>query len=440
MSKIKLSLSAQFDRELFWEAGRSVRHLVANLSAQDLADTHKAERLPLNVALVIDASGSMARGRLDAAKQAALGFVERLSETDRLTLVSFASDIKVHLDTVPATKDNLKRIRSEISALETRGMTCLSGGWFAGVECTSRLAEEDSSMTPRVIILSDGHANEGITNPTALAEHARELRLRGVLTSTLGIGDGYDESLLRSIAENGGGRLHDAELISEISSVLLGELDDIYSTIVENAKISFTAPPGVRVDIVGTGTASMDECLTTIDLGPVQNAVPRIAVFRLTCPQAEPGTELIVRIKATGFVSGSHETIETNEMVYTLTSAAGDANSAQPRNKNASEAVAKMWSAQIIATAAKMNRDRTFQEAKHYLRQQLHFFERYVAGLKSGQELAADLNSLHRHIDNEMSPRMHKEMTLHASLAMSSRLDRRGDDKESWARRMRRGD
>ena len=108
--------------------------------------------------------------------------------------MSFASDVEVHLDAVPVSMENQIRIRTEVSLLQTRGMTNLSGGWFAGVECAARVAEEDVRMTPRIIILSDGHANEGISDSNELREHAGELRLRGVLTSALGIGDAMTNS------------------------------------------------------------------------------------------------------------------------------------------------------------------------------------------------------------------------------------------------------
>jgi Ca-activated chloride channel homolog len=94
MTDVKFAAAAAFDRKLFWEGGDSVRHLVVRLRARMKDDRRPAERTPLNIALVIDASGSMGGGKLEAAKAAALGLAERLTERDRLTLVSFASDVQ----------------------------------------------------------------------------------------------------------------------------------------------------------------------------------------------------------------------------------------------------------------------------------------------------------------------------------------------------------
>lgn len=440
MTDLRFTATAAFDRKLFWEGGDSVRYLVSRVSANIKDDRPPAERPALNIALVIDASGSMSDGKLEAAKAAALGLAERLTERDRLTLVSFASDVQVHLDGVPVSSENLMRIRTEVSRMETRGMTNLSGGWFAGVDCAARIAEEDAGMTPRIIILSDGHANKGISNPGELCEHAGELRLRGVLTSTLGIGDGYDEQLLRGIASNGGGRLHDAELTSEISSVLLGELDDIFATLVEAAKITLTVPSGVRVEVLGKGDAIVRNGHIVAPVGPVQNDIERVAVFKVTCPEAQPGDELSFTLSANGRAVANREPLETTAVSLTLAAVDARSNRDQPRDDEIAAIVARTWSAQVVSTVARMNRDRAYGEAKEYITAELREFRHYVEGLACGQELVRELQLLAGRVGREFSPRMLKEMVVQSELSMDSRVDRRGSGKADWSARLERGD
>jgi Ca-activated chloride channel family protein len=440
MNDVKFAAAAAFDRKLFCEGGDSVRYLVARLRAKLKNDRRPVERTPLNIALVIDASGSMGDGKLEAAKAAALGLAERLTERDRLTIISFASDVKVHLDAVPVSRENQIRIRTEVSLLQTRGMTNLSGGWFAGVECTARVAEEDARMTPRIIMLSDGHANEGISDPNELREHAGELRLRGVLTSALGIGDGYDEQLLRGIAENGGGRLHDAELTSEISSVLLGELDDIFGTLIEGAEIILSVPPGTRLDVLGKGDAEVRDGRVVVSMGPIQNDIERVIVFKVTCPKAPRGEEFKFAMVATGRAVVDQKTIETSAVSVTLRAVDGKANRDQPRDVEIAEIVEKSWSAQVVAKAAQMNRDGAFEEAQKYIEAELRHFRRYVEGLPSGQEMVGELELLARRVGREFSSRMRKEMVVQSALVMESRVDRRGVGKAAWSARMERGD
>jgi len=440
MSDVTFTLDAAFDRPLFWERGGSVRYLVTRLSAKRADAQAKGERAPLNIALVIDASGSMSGGKLEAAKAAAIGLAERLTERDRLTVVSFASDVRVHLDAVAVTEANLATIRREIALLDTRGMTDLSGGWFAGVECAARIAEAEPVLTPRVIILSDGRANRGITNRTELREHAGELRLRGVLTSCLGIGDDYDENLLRGIAENGGGRLHDAELTSEISAVLLGELDDIFETLVDDARIALSVPAGVAIEALGIGATRRDGARLVVNLGPVQHGVPRVLVLKVVCPPLPAGGTIDVMLQASGRLTESGAMIETNTVLARLTSAHGSANSRQPRDPALAEVVARQWSASIVATAARLNRDHAFREAEAWIEEQLRHFRRYVAGLENEHAMIREIELLAQRVGRELSPRLRKEMVLQAALAMEGRRDRRGAHKLAWAERMRRGD
>lgn len=440
MSTTAFSLSADFDRSLFWQNGGSVRYLVVRLNAQHETTRQRAERPPLNIALAIDVSGSMAGEKLEAAKRAALGLVARLTDRDRVSVVSFASDVIVHLDGIACGPDNHERIAREINRLATRGMTSLSGGWMSAVECAAVIAEADPKMTARVIILSDGQANEGITNPGELAEHAGELRTRGVLTSALGIGDGYDEMLLRGMAEAGGGRLHDAELASEIETVLLGEIEDIYETAVERVELALTVPPGVQVSLLGKGEGDLRDGRLRFQLGPVQHKVERTAVFRVTCPKAQPGEELAFVVSASGVSAQDGGALVADAPAALLRAEVGAMNNAQPRHLAPVLLVARAWLAHVVARVAAMNRVRAHRKAGRMIAAELKHFRRYVGELPEGMAMVEQLELLAQRAERELSPRISKELMFSASLILESREDRRGAGKESWAQRIRRGE
>jgi Ca-activated chloride channel family protein len=436
MNELNFTLTTGVDRTLFWEGGDSVRYLVARLNAAKNDDASVTKRAPLNIALVIDASGSMGGGKLAAAQMAAIGLVERLSADDRISVVSFAQDVVVHIDGMAAGPDNLSRIRSEISSIQTRGMTFLSGGYFAGVECAASVVADDPTMTPRVLLLSDGHANRGLTDPNELFEHVGQLRQRGVLTSTLGIGDGYDEHLLRGMAEHGGGRLHDAELTEEITSVLHGELDDITLTVIEDAKLNLTFPDSVQVELLGTLPHVVQGNSAEVVLGPVQNGVERVVVFKMTCPLAD------IFLQQLDFtITASGQNVETSEALsvgpnhVTLTAASGAENNAQSRDNALAAIVARIWSAHIIATAARFNRDAAYREAEKFAAEQVHHFGRYVRDLEGADDMVRELRMLAGRVGRRMSSRSTKEMYLHSSRVSSSRMDHRGE-KPSWSERL----
>ena len=89
--------SARFDRTVVNVKGGSVRHLVIAVKAPAVP-RGDGPRQPLNLGLVIDASGSMEGAPLDAAKQATLSLLDKLAATDHLSLVSFASDVICHAE------------------------------------------------------------------------------------------------------------------------------------------------------------------------------------------------------------------------------------------------------------------------------------------------------------------------------------------------------
>ncbi len=440
MTDTKFNLNATFDRNLIWTEGGSVRHLVVHLMARQMVENRAAKRNPLNLALVIDASGSMGGGKLEAAKAAARGLAECLTERDHLTIVSFATDVRVHLDAVPVTAENLALIETTLSRLHTRGCTHLSGGWFRGVECVARIAEENPAMTPRVIILSDGHTNRGIVDPAELREHAAALKMRGVQTSALGIGDGYDEHLLQGIAENGGGRLHDAELTNEISSVLLGELDDIFETVIENAKVKLTLPDGVHLEVLGRNTPDIEKRKLLVPVGALQNDIERVHVFRIHCPSASDNAELEFAVSAGGHAADDQSTLEADPVHISLTAVDGLTNRRQSCDFESASIVARAWSAHIVAGAARMNRGPERHEAEAYVRQELGYFRRYVGEFDFGPAMVRELELLERHVQHHFSSRMSKEMIIQSTLAAESRTDRRGLDKATWYERMERGD
>ncbi|MGY6551702.1 MAG: vWA domain-containing protein [Erythrobacter sp.] len=436
MTDTTFTLDAAFDRQLFWERGGSVRYLVARLRAARREHLHRPERSPLNLALVIDASGSMRGAKLAAAREAAMGLAERLTERDHLTLVSFSSDVIVHCEGLAMTRDNLEQVRIELRRLSTRGLTDLSSGWFAGVEAAARVFEEDPRLTPRVIILSDGHANRGITNRQELSEHAGELRARGVLTSCLGIGDDYDEQLMCGIAESGGGRLHDAEEAGEIRSVLLGELDDIFGNAVEDARIVLKAPRDFVIEPVSKGQCERSGAHLSLVLGAVQDGVERVAIFKVICPPAIQGADPAFEITASGRSVDDMRRLEAAPVRVALTAASGGANTAQPRDEDLAAIIARMWSAKIVATAARMNRERDYRAAEAYVERELHHFRRYVEGMPTAGTMLREIELLARQVGNELSSRSRKEMMLHEALTTESRSDKRGLGKPAWSARI----
>jgi Ca-activated chloride channel family protein len=159
-----------------------------------------AVRPPLSVAFCIDASGSMSGAPLDHARAAAKAFFDRLSDTDFVSLTCYGSQVRVILE-----RCQVGSVRAlfagHLAAIADGGMTALHDGWLAAANTIAPFAT--GGVFSRVILLSDGQANHGLTDVTELGRQARLLASAGVSTSTYGLGNGFDEHLMTAMAAGG---------------------------------------------------------------------------------------------------------------------------------------------------------------------------------------------------------------------------------------------
>lgn len=180
--------------------------LMVEIVADDVARADP--RPPMQVALVLDRSGSMCGDKLQTATSAVARFVRSLSPEDRVAVVAYDDRI----DLVAPLEAPSEALAQRVERIDSRGSTNLYGGWLAGAKLVGRGG--------RVVLLSDGLANVGrFTDAEALAHHAGiTLDHFGVTTSTIGVGRDYDEGLMSRMAHRGGGAhyfAHDAAAIAD---------------------------------------------------------------------------------------------------------------------------------------------------------------------------------------------------------------------------------
>src|SRR5439155_15994486 len=139
-------------------------------------------------------------GRLEGAKTALLALIDRLEPTGNFGLVAFDDEALVVVPAGPLT--DKEQARAAVSALDTGGMTDLSSGYLRGLQEARRVCGPAGAT---LLLISDGHANQGVTDHDQLHGIAHQAQGNGVSTATLGYGLGYDEELLAAIADGGAG-------------------------------------------------------------------------------------------------------------------------------------------------------------------------------------------------------------------------------------------
>jgi Ca-activated chloride channel family protein len=162
--------------------------------------------------------------RLDLVKNSIGELVGQLAPTDFLSIVSFDTEVEVHLPIQPVGIADAQKIRRDLATLEPRGGTNIELGYAAGLTEAARAPE---GMNRTVILLSDGHANNGVQDPTQLGKLAAYATEHLVKTSTIGIGSDFDEKILVGIAGSGQGNHFAAVELSEAIAGLQDEIDGL---------------------------------------------------------------------------------------------------------------------------------------------------------------------------------------------------------------------
>ncbi|MGA1035528.1 MAG: vWA domain-containing protein [Ilumatobacteraceae bacterium] len=276
MDNNSLHTSLSFDRDIVAIHEDDVVHLLVDLTA---SESSALERPAVDAVFVLDRSGSMAGDPLDAVKAACDRVVGMTDANDRIGIVTFDSTVDVVLqldrhDTIAA--------RRAISRISARGMTNLSAGWLKALDMLNRSPRQDAIR--RIIILTDGHANEGLTDRDALAGMVAGGRTHGVTTSVIGFGDGYDEVLAGTLANQGGGNDYWCAGPDNAPEVFDAEFGGLAQVAAQNITIDFMPSAQVAVCEVLNDfrTAEHADGTTTIDVGDIYASETRSVVIRLS--------------------------------------------------------------------------------------------------------------------------------------------------------------
>lgn len=199
-------------------------------------------RPPTNVALVLDKSGSMSGSKLAQAKNAAIRALDTLDANDIISVIVYDTAVRV---VVPATKLTDKQmVVQAIEAINADGNTALFAGVSKGAAEVRKFL--DRKRVNRVILLSDGLANEGPSSPSMLGDLGASLMKEGIAVSTLGLGLDYNEDLMFQLAYRSDGNHVFVEEATELASVFLREFEDVLSVVAQEVAITVRCAPGIR--------------------------------------------------------------------------------------------------------------------------------------------------------------------------------------------------
>ena len=248
-----------------------------------------------NLALVIDKSGSMGGGsKMAYVKDGLLKLVDQLEPEDVVALVVYDSGARVLRPASPLTDP--AALKEQIAGIYAGGSTNLHAGMILGYEEARK--HYDPQAANRVVLLTDGQANTGVTDPDQIVSDSKAYNDEGIGISTIGVGLYYNQDLMLRLAENGGGNNYFIDDPARAEQVFIDELYSLYTELARDLHIEVT--PGAAFDTVGVYGAGSSVLQPD---GSVVIDVPSVFVT------ARQGV-LLVALEPTGRGPGPHPLAE----------------------------------------------------------------------------------------------------------------------------------
>jgi Ca-activated chloride channel family protein len=245
------------------------------------------KRPGLDLAVVIDRSGSMRGDKMRDVKSAALGLIDGLRDGDTATLISYSDDVTMHSVRLPVNEAGRASLRTALLGLEADGGTALGPGLMQALGVIESAPRDDMRLA-HVLLFSDGLANVGEQRPEVLGARSAQAFSGGVSVSTLGVGVDYNEDLMTRLADQGGGRYHFIRNSEAIAGILDDEMKGLVATVARGIDMSVATAPGVEVGAIFGYPTSQDGKALHARVGSLGASQTREIVMSVRLPEIVP--------------------------------------------------------------------------------------------------------------------------------------------------------
>ena len=273
------------------------------------------KKLPLNLALVLDRSGSMQGRPLEEAKKCAAMLVDRMTEVDQLSVIAYDNSVDVIVPMAKVMNKNL--LKNTINNIRQGGMTALYDGWSVGAEQVAEFA--DNNNLSRVLLLSDGQVNRGLTDEETISSHCAKMAENGVTTSTYGLGSRFNENLMTAMATAGQGQSHYGQTADDLMDPFSEEFDLMEAIIARRMRLRVLPEVGVSFELLNHYPTDQEGRFILPDLayGADVWALLKIKVAKNLCKAAR-GSSLRLLTATIDFIDPDGTEVRTDPSVMTI--------------------------------------------------------------------------------------------------------------------------
>jgi Ca-activated chloride channel family protein len=275
-------------------------HVLVRLQSENQAGL---KRTHLNLALVVDRSGSMQGPKLREAKRCVIDLIKRMNPEDQVGLVQYDDSVDTIIPLTPVEQVS-GIIDALVQGITANGSTDLHAGWLRGGEMLAPNAGRES--TCHVILLSDGQANSGLVRQDRICEQVSALAGAGVTTTTVGLGADFNEVLMTAIAQAGHGSAHYGERAIDLAETFDAEIGLLSQLQWRNVEISIVGG-SARIEMLNTYEQTGNGWrMPSVAMGSECWALLRMPMSEAIRLQDTNGTVIKVNVKAVDATGAQH--------------------------------------------------------------------------------------------------------------------------------------
>jgi len=285
-------------------------------------------RMPVNIALVIDRSGSMEGEPLDYVKRACAFVVDMLTPDDVLSIVTFEETVEVVMPARRVTAPDL--IKQHIARIAPGNTTNLFDGLYAGGAQAASAPQE--GYVTRVLLLTDGEPTAGLKDFASIVNQVGDLKARGVTVTALGFGPEYNEELMAGIARKSGGNYYHIQQPERIPDVFRQEMEQVLGVSAKNPTLTLHLPRGCTVRQVYGAPVTFGARSAQIALPDIERGATVTKLWEMDWDARTAGTYRVAKATLAwdDTTTGRRESADANAVVEFVSDGAGMASGADP--------------------------------------------------------------------------------------------------------------
>lgn len=306
-----VSLSGRLIQDKIYADGDGSLSLALTMQADEIVGSGNIINQHADLVIVLDRSGSMEGRKMQYAKRAILELLSGLNPRDRFALISYSEDVRWHTSLVNVDASSRNFLESAVHNVAVGGSTNLGAGLQAGIDAL--VSAEKNGNIGKVILISDGLANRGVTDPYTLGRMASVAVSREFAVSTVGVGSDFNEFLMTTIADRGTGNYYFLENPASFARVFQNEFKNTRTAAATGVEVKIPLDNGISLIHAAGFPIEKKENYAVFHPGDLLSGQTRKLYLTLRLPTGKERTFDIAGISASYLYKGEKYTLTLAE-------------------------------------------------------------------------------------------------------------------------------